>query len=294
VIPWGEALPLIARLLGELRIRADAVALGPRTIESDALTRTAALTRLLYEECFIKGIDEREPPRQPADVEAFVARLSAANAGTGPRGGDGWRRRGEDAAGRTVVAKDGRRWSVPSACVFDRGDTVELRLTKDDPRTDQAYYLAYGDALEAGAPARPRTRYYVHLEAAGAAPMVAAVTAALNRVAIPFSLKCFRDPHDYYRRDGMVAYVDSRCAAAADALLAACARRPGALVRDPPPSLTRRLAPGLASVPDPPGESYGRRCCGLLARALLHALEAGAPRAATVVAAAAALERELG
>jgi hypothetical protein len=293
MIPWGEALPLIARLLAELRIGADAVALGPRTIESGALTRTAALTRLLYEEYFIKGIDEREPPRQPADAEAFVARLSAANAGTGPRG-DGWRRAGEDTAGRTVVVKDDRRWSVPSACVFDRGGTVELRLTKDDAWTDPAYYVVYGDALEVGAPAQPRTRYYVHLDAAGAAPMVAAVTAALNRAAIPFALKCFRDPHDYYRRDGMVAYVDSRRAAAADALLAACTRQPGALVRDPPPPLTRRLGPGLASAPDPPGESYGRRCCGLLARALLDALEAGAPRATAVVTAAAALERELG
>ncbi len=293
MIPWNEALPLIARLLAELRVGANAVALGPRTVENGALTRTAALTRLLYEECFIKDIDKREPPRQPADAEAFVARLSAANAGTGPRG-DGWRREGEDAAGRSVVVKDGRRWSVPPACVFDLGGTVELRLPKDDRRSDPAYYLAYGDALEVGAPARPRTRYYVHLDAAGAAPMVAAVTAALNRAAIPFSLKCFRDPHDYYRRDGMVAYVDSRHSAAADALLLACTRQPGALVRDPPPPWTRRLGPGLASAPDPPGESYGRRCCGLLARALLDALEAGAPSAAAVAAAAAVLERELG
>jgi hypothetical protein len=289
VIPWPDALPLVERILAALELRADGVALGERFLPSAPAERTAALERLLYEECFIKELGEREPARVPVpDPTAFVAGLRAANAGRGRRSG-GWRLVGADAGGRAVVAKDGRRWSVaPELIAPGDGDSVTLRLPNE--ALDADYYHAYGDALPVGSAPAERTRYYVNLENAGAARLVASITGELNRAGLPFALKCFRDPHDYYRRDGAVVYVERRHDGPASALLRACAAELAELVRDPTPLLTRRLGPGLAGAPDPGGQSYGRFCCALLARALL-AEPPGASDARQVVAAAARLER---
>ncbi len=245
MIPWADALPVVERILAALDLREDAVVLGARRLRAAPADRPAALARLLYEECFIKALDEREPARVPGtDPAAFVAALRAANAGRGLRGDGG----------------------------------------------DANYYFVYGDASPAGGAKTAYTRYYVNLDGAGAARLVAGATRALNDARVPFSLKCFRDPHDYYRRDGAVVYAERGHEDAATASLRACAAEIAAYLRDETPLLTRRLGPGLATAPDPVGESYGQRCCRLLALAIL-AERADATGAARVLATAAELER---
>jgi hypothetical protein len=245
VIPWPDALPVVERVLTALDLREDAIGLGARYLRATPAEYPAALTRLLYEECFIKALDEREPARVPgADPAGFVAALRSANAGR--------------------------------AHPNDGGDAN--------------YYFAYGDAPRPGAAARAYTRYYVNLDSAGAARLVASATRALNDAQVPFSLKCFRDPHDYYRRDGAVVYAGRRHDAIATALLRACTAEIASYLRDGTPLLTRRLGQGLATAPDPAGESYGQRCCRLLALAIL-AERSEATGAARVLETAAELER---
>ncbi len=286
---WHEHVAAIEAILAALTISPDSITLGERRLEAASRSdRIAALSRLLYEEAFIKGIDEREPPRCAGrDVAGFVAQLSASNFGNGRRS-EGWRLVELAGDRYAVVEKDGQRYRVGRELVSERYGAVKLHVPKEDLLSSEAFYYAYGDALPLGA--RPAlTRFYVNIMAAGAAPLVASLTRRLNDSGIPFELKCFRDPHDYYRRDGLVLYADTRSStSAACAVLGAVAALRD-VVRDPTPILTERLAPGIARAPDPGAESYGQRCCRILAEAMLDLRGASAMRVAD---AAAAVERQ--
>ncbi len=283
MIPWREGVADVEAILAALTVSPDAIVLGGRSIAAPPAAHEAALGRLLYEECFIKGLEEREPPRRgAADVASFVAELSARNAGTGRRG-TGWRLDGWDADDRAIVRKDGRRHRVARELVRISGDTVEIDVPKEDLRSSDVFYFAYGDALPLGEPAVVRTRCYANVSSEGAPPLVEALTRKLNARRIPFSLKCFRDPHEYYRRDGLVVYADARWADGVWAVVCSAAADLRPFVRDATPIFTHRLAAGIASAPEPESESYGQRCCRILARAILATQ---ATSAAEIVAAA--------
>jgi HopA1 effector protein family len=264
-----EHFAQLEAIAAAVRIGPDSVAVGDRVLAAPPEARAQVLARLLYEECFVKDVGEREPTRDPrADTDGFVAALSAANAGVG-RVDAGWRPIDHD-GDRVVVEKDDRRFSVREEHVVLDGERAELRLPNEDQSTSADYYYVYGDALPVAEPLRPRTRFYVNLEAAGAPHLLGALTQQLNAERIAFSLKCFRDPHDYYRRDGMVIYADANASARVAAILTACGREPQSRVRDATPPFTERIAPGIASAPEPEAESYGERCCRLLAQTLIE------------------------
>jgi hypothetical protein len=286
---WRDDAVRIDAILRALTFEPHAISLGARTLATESATREAVLARLLYEECFVKGLDEREPRREAgADIAAFVAELSAHNAGSG-RTGSGWCVAAVEHTGHVIVVKDGRRYRVAPELVRRSGESVEIRAPKEDVASSDVFYYAYGDALPLGEAPVPRTRYYVNVASEGAAGLVGALTLCLNAERVPFSLKCFRDPHDYYRRDGVVVYADSAWDSACTTSVAAAADRVRPFVRTATPIFTRSIGPGVACAPEPGGESYGQRCCRILARAIVTA---GARSAALVVDAAELLERD--
>ena len=269
--PWRDDVAHVEAILGALTLAPHAISIGARTLAVAPGQRDAVLARLLYEECFIKGLDEAEPPRAvDADAAAFVAELSARNAGTG-RIASGWHVATEERTGHLIVVKDGRRFRVAPELVHRNGENVEIRAPKEDATSSDVFYFAYGDALPLGEAPVPRTRYYVNVASGGAAALVGALTRRLNAERVQFSLKCFRDPHDYYRRDGVVVYVDSARNSACATIVAAAARDVRPFVRTATPILTHRVGRGIAFAPEPGGESYGQRCCRILARAILTA-----------------------
>lgn len=288
---WREGIAHVEAILGALTISPDGVTLGTRTLaaqRAQPAQREAVLARLLYEECFIKGLGEREPPRdRDTDPAAFVAELSASNAGAS-RISEGWRFDGWNEGGQMLVVRDGRRHTVSASLVRRSGDAVTIHASKDDLASSADFYYAYGDALPLGEPRVERTRFYVNVASEGAAPMVGALTRGLNAEHVPFSLKCFRDPHEYYRRDGMVAYVDVRWAPSTAEIVSSAAADLGDVVRDATPIFTQRVRSGVACAPQPDSGSYGARCCRVLAAAILSANERSA---SSVVDAAENLER---
>ena len=112
---------------------------------------------------------------------------------------------------------------------------------------DANYYFAYGAAPRPGAAGGAFTRYYVNLDGAGAARLVASVTRALEDARVPFSLKCFPT------RTTTTAATAQSCTPTAgttprstSALLRACTAKIAPFLRDATPLLTQRLGPGSA------------------------------------------------
>ncbi|MEA2690078.1 MAG: hypothetical protein QOD51_2685, partial [Candidatus Eremiobacteraeota bacterium] len=160
---WRDDIAQVDAILGALTLVPHAISLGARTLVTVPATREAVLARLLYEECFIKGLDEREPPREDDAGDAgFVAALSARNAGTG-RISCGWHVAGEEPSGHLIVVKDGRRHRVAPDLVRRTGENVQIRAPKEDAASSSDFYYAYGDALPLGETPVPRTRYYVNV-----------------------------------------------------------------------------------------------------------------------------------
>jgi hypothetical protein len=257
--------------------RAAADTLPPAAVRDYLLRR---LTNELYRSFYVRGAPIPHHPRDVAPARsdaAFVAGLSAANAGAGGWE-SGW---AVDAVGaRSVsVARNGLRVSVPpSDCEPSPAATmVRLRRGNEQRSVAPGFYIALSDAegVDAG---DTELRVYLHVIAAGAAPLVATATRLLNDLDLAFTLKVLAHPANYGRCDAAVLYLRrpefDRARQALGEIVSACA----AYLRPEVPALTRPLAPGVAVAEHMTrdGGSFGSSRCGLLADGALRAHERGA------------------
>jgi hypothetical protein len=207
---------------------------------------------------------------------AFVEMLSACNRG---RGGwqAGWRVQADDGPTLQLV-REGLRVSVPpSDCRREvNAALVSVRRPNEDRVISPGFYFALGDADWAVEGEPTEVRVYLHLTAAGAAPLVASATDLLNEAALPFSLKVVNHPAAYSRCDAAVVYLRKRDFAAAQAplraIVAACAPH----LRPHPPPFTKPLSRGVgvAEHLTSQGASFGTSRCRLLAEGVVAAHEA--------------------
>jgi hypothetical protein len=257
--------------------------LGPTTARGYLV---ASLQLHLYRHFYCQGaavptsaVEDAQSSRN--EVDLFLERLSAANAGQG-HWEDGWTVLAVDSDG--VLAHNGRlAVRVPTALcrVDDRaelgaGRTVAVRQVKEHRRLSPGFYMALSDTpFERDRP-RQRVRLYLNVAPGGAVHHVERATRALNALGTPFKLKVVSDPLQYHRCDTSVLYVDRRDHRRALAVLDSIRCELDEQVRPGTPSLSMPIAPGMAAAEDwNQDESFGQHRCRLVAEALVAAHDDG-------------------
>ncbi|HEY0024789.1 MAG TPA: lanthionine synthetase LanC family protein [Longimicrobium sp.] len=258
--------------------RATLRALTPATARAYLRHR---IQQALYTGLYTRG-DAMAPPSEPGQADvgttSFIAALSAANTGKGALQ-DGWVVEAVD--GSAVQVRRGGlalrvpRRMLPRGRTPAPGTTVRMRGERQLLSYSPGYYVAMGD-VGLGAAGEPLVRVYWHLEPAGAAPVMHALTGALNRARLPFHFKVLNAPERFDRCDAGVLYFPQARGREVLARVARVHPRAAAHLRPRVPAFTLELAPGLGLAEDPrAGESFGLHRCGLLADALIEAHEAG-------------------
>jgi hypothetical protein len=98
---------------------------------------------------------------------------------------------------------------------------------------------------------------------------VAAVSATLNQLGIPFRAKVLNDPSAYQRADAGVLYIDRRFCHGAREAITQIHRTVSPHLRPEIPLFTKSLAAGLGLAEDPDnGLSFGQHRCQMIAEAL--------------------------
>jgi class II lanthipeptide synthase len=243
-----------------------------------------SLQQQLYADFYCTGAPtpRAEAPRgfaSPGELR-FVEELSAANGGHGSWE-SGWTVREPDGE-RIVVTRGGLDvWVEVDECApldggrVAPGAQVRVRFPKELTKMSPGFYVALGDGeLEWD---RGVVRFYWNLTEAAAVPFVSAATAALNDAGLPFRLKVVNDRSRFDRCDSAVIYTRRGDYADVARVLATIHAAVGPALREPPPALTKPLAPGVSFAEDPAtGDSFGLHRCRVLADGIVAAAEADA------------------
>jgi hypothetical protein len=261
---------------------------GVRAALSPPAARELLVTRLageLYEWFFTQGAPvPRITDDAPLDRgdPAFVAALSGANAGTGGWS-NGWRVVDAGDGDVLVVQRHGLRLRSAASDLRHAdggspgpGATVLARRPKELHGASPGFYVALGNVAGGRDPQTVEVRVYFHLTAAGAVPLITAVTRLLNDERLAFSVKVVDHPRRFSRCDAAVLYLEeeafARVRAPLRAIVAACAPH----LRPKTPTFTKQLAPGVGIGEHAPvlGASFGTGRCRLLAQGITDAAEA--------------------
>jgi hypothetical protein len=210
----------------------------------------------------------------------LASALSAANCGGGSWD-PGWtvQRRGDD--GAVVVTNARLRVRLPRCDYRPEGGTdapgaaVSIRLPKELPARSPGFYTVVGDAVADRSSPAGTVRVYWNVTRAGAAALVGAITARLNRAEVPFRLKVADHPFRFQRCDAAVLYLQADAFRVTRDTLGEIASTHRGQLEAAIPAFTLRLAPGVGLAEDDGGggESFGERRCALLADGIVRAHE---------------------
>jgi hypothetical protein len=237
------------------------------------------LAETLYARHYIRPRADAAPAAQ-TDAAAFVETLRAANP-VAPRQ-ETWTIAAVDAWGLSLVDPRGRQRraayqeAAPGPGGFAPGQPVTLAAARETMTAPTGHYAVFGRPIAEPHEGR-QVRFYWNIHPAGAAPLLAALGARLDRCRIPFQAKVPAHPAGYARADGGVLYLDAEDVEAARDILAAAYADMRPSMRPETPMFARPLAPGLAFAESPPGgESFGMQRCRLVAEGLVEAFVAAA------------------
>jgi len=245
---------------------------------------TRAIQSCFYDRCYAHRLGEAAPPDwQPSGEDAdFARRLAGANAGH-ERWDAGWIIYQIGAGGQVFVRKGEReRIAMPGTFISDAipgqalqiGASVRLRAPREAAGLQSGYYFAFGETLEEAAEQLSLIRFYFHCPAVQAAPLFAALTAALDRFQVPFHLKGPISPRLYHRTDAVVLYVAARFFNIAARIVASLEGRE--LFAASTPLFSKPLWPGIGVAVDPgTDDSFGSHRCRLCAQGIVDAWREG-------------------
>lgn len=246
------------------------------------------LRRELYEHAYCRAlgappVEVLPPEADGAEAEAFARALTAANRGR-ERWDAGWSVQAILPAGQVVATKGAMARTLwPGEYVFPTGRgmgagsgaSVTAFSPKGSWTVQPGYYYAFG-AIGDEQDDHDLARLYWNVSAAGAPPLVEAMTEALTRYDLPYRLKCQAYPAAYARDDAAVLFVTRRHFRLAAELAAAALPRVRRYLRDATPLFAKRLAPGVAAADDPGGgESFGTHRCSVVAEGIWRAFAHG-------------------
>jgi hypothetical protein len=272
----------------------DTVALSGRTAPYAAMPGVlpvanplvAQLQQLLYDACYCHRFDAARPEPKPATAgePGFIETLSAANA-SHDMWDRGWQILQTLPSSQIVAGKGAITRMVwpgeflghgPPGLPPRPGTEISLFAAKESRTMQPGFYFAFGEALGDQEEETSLVRLYFHVKAAGAAHLLAAVTPALNRFAIPFRFKCLAMPELYERTDSAILYIAKRYYGIVAELLPAVHRSVRPFLEAATPLFSKRLADGLGLAENPrTGESFGMSRCRLVAEAVCTAHASG-------------------
>jgi HopA1 effector protein family len=257
-----------------------------------------AIQASLYDHCYAHRVGNAPggPDRQlPVEDANFARRLTEANTSR-ERWDTDWMIYQLGANGQVFVRKGEReRIAMPGTFISDFvmgqalqiGASVRLRAPREATGLQPGYYFAFGETLDEVAEQLSLVRFYFHCAAENAAPLLAALSSALNRFQVPFQVKAPISPALYGRTDAVVLYVAARFFAIV-ARIASSVREHTALDLTVP-LFTKQLWPGIGVAVEPgTGESFGSHRCRLCAEGIVDAWREGKQDAAARLKAAAA------
>jgi len=247
-----------------------------------ASSTVVQLQQLFYESCYCRrfgGAPSAFRGVQAPD-SSFIETLAAAN--TSREHWDvGWRLQQLLPSGQIVAGKGALTRMVwpgeflshgPPGMPSGPGTEISLFVAKESRTIQPGFYYVFGEALADQEEELGPVRLYWNITAPGAAPLVAGITAVLNRFAIPFRFKCLSVPEWFDRADAAVLYIAKRHYRVAALLLADVHRAVVQSLKAATPLFTKPLADGLGLAEDPmTGESFGMNRCRLLAAAVCNA-----------------------
>lgn len=239
---------------------------------------------LLYGSFYSVGAPVRDGAPRPSSAAVragFRDRLAERNDGTVSRA-RGWRVR-SGSGDELRVERAGLRLDVRAHEIEPRdrrparGDRVTILLPAELMGISPGYYVATGEAGDAGDDRGELIRIYFNIGVTGAPQLVALLTKAFNRGAIPFRLKVLDDPALYSRCDAAVLMTARASFPAIGGLLREVVERLAPRLAEPVPAFTKPLRLGVALAEDPEwsGASFGAHRCRLVAEAAVGASRRG-------------------
>lgn len=123
-------------------------------------------------------------------------------------------------------------------------------------------------------PQKPLVRLYFSARSDQVGFVLMEATETLDRLKLPYSLKCPAFASAYSRVDSLIVYLEAGSWPRAEVEIAAMARRVKDHLRDATPPLTKKIAQGIAFAEDPgTNESFGANRCRALAPVVLTLLQ---------------------
>jgi hypothetical protein len=241
----------------------------------------AQLQHLLYDWCYCRRFGAAVPNPAPASAAEpeFLASLTAANAGR-ERWDTGWRIQQTLPSGQIAAVKGAATRMVwPGEFLAhgapglppSPGSEISLFAPRESRVMQPGFYFVFGETLADQEEEMSLVRFYWHVTAAGAAPLIAGLTQALNRFAIPFRFKCLSMAQLYDRTDPAVLYLAKRYYRIAAEVLPAAYKTVHPFLRTGTPLFSKSLAAGLGFAENPKsGESFGMNRCRLVAEAICN------------------------
>lgn len=240
----------------------------------------SSLCNVLYEQCYIRS----EVPSTAAGN--LNTSLIQANH-TRDRWDSGWKIYHIKQGGRIFVQKgECSRVAPAGAYSIDKwtrdgpriGDQVSLRVFAGTTELQTAFFHSFGETLSDQFDEFSAVRFYFNIRFDAASTLLAALSATLNRYAIPFHFKTLVEAAQYCRADCSVLYIARRYFQIVQSIVSDL---PGVLndgLRVATPLFCKTLLPGIGMADDPgTGESFGMHRCKLVAEGLVAAWLDGAP-----------------
>lgn len=156
------------------------------------------------------------------------------------------------------------------------GTPIAVFFPRESRNLQNGFYFVFGETQADQHDEFPTVRYYWNVKAEGAAPLVRALTAALNKYQVPFHFKIVNHPAMLGRSDAAILYSGRRYYRVAAEICRETHDRIADLLNEQVPLFTLPLARGLAFAEDPgTQESFGMMRCRLLAEGLCVAYSEG-------------------
>lgn len=231
----------------------------------------------LYEHAYVRALNGRIEPQQPPAMPVSLGdELRAANA-TRERWDSGWQIV-QMAPNGQIAARKGTMGQMfaPGRYSIQQGGAVNVFLAKESFDIQPGFYHVFSEVPLDDSNAGRLTRLYFNIDETGAAKLVNAISASLNRFLVPFRMKTLTHRGLYTRSDAAVLFFPKRHFGIVSRLLG---RIRGAVrdhLRPRTPLMTKHLHDGVGLAEDPAnGDSFGTSRCRLIAQAVWDAYSRG-------------------
>jgi hypothetical protein len=154
------------------------------------------------------------------------------------------------------------------------GTPVAVFFPRESRGLQAGFYFIFGETVVDQYDEFPTVRYYWNVQRAGGAPLVRALSGALNKYQVPFRMKILNHPAMLGRSDAAIVYLGQRYYRVAAEICRETRDRFTEGLGDAVPLFTLQLAKGLSFAEDPGmregfgQESFGMMRCRLLAEGL--------------------------